>query len=265
METLFKRLQIEMQSELDLISPFGSPVKGYDEKMKVVRLAVLQLKRHLRTNPFPNKATEIQYFKEWLPSLCKQYIYFTVLYELECSRITSDSENFFNYLESEKKRITAFLTEHRGLYFYYILDKSDKDELLFVRTPLPETGDFVEREEDSCRDSLILSELLAYEEYKKVLKEETGLATESKANSSSKLKFIGTKAEAVELITLIYEANLFENTLEQLKESFEDNTDIDLKDFTRIDNNNRVRKKSTNPLLDKFIDAAKSRINRLNP
>ena len=86
----------------------------------------------------------------------------------------------------------------------------------------------------------------------------------SKANIGSKLKYVSTKAEAVELIILLYEVKLFDNTLEQLIKLFEDNTDIDLKDFTIIDNNNRARKKSVNPLLDKFNLAAKNRINRLN-
>lgn len=266
MEALFNRLQIEAQSELEVINPNGSPVKGYDQKMKVIKLAIMKLRQHLKEHPFIDKATEIKYFKHWRPFFCRQYIYFSVLYQLECTRITCDAEAFSSYLENEKSRIAAFLLRYRELYLYFLLDKSDKDELLFVRTPLPETGDFVEKEENSCHESLILSELQAYNDYKKVLDEEIELATVSKKNNfDDKLKYIGTKAEAVELITLIYEAKLFDNTLEQLIVNFESDTNTDLKDFTRIDNNNRMRKKSTNPLLDKFIDAAKKRIKRLNP
>ncbi len=266
MEALVKRLQMEVQAELELVNPYVSPVKGYDQKMEVVKLAIMELRRHLAVHPFADKATEIKYFKHWLPHFCKQYIYFTVLFQLECARITCDAEPFFSYLENEKTRIAAFFAKHKELYLYYTLSKSDKDDLLFVRTPLPETRDFVEREEYACRDSLILSELLAYGDYKTILNGEIGLATDPKANSyRSKLKFVGSKAEAVELITLIYEAKLFDNTLDQLIKSFEDNADIDLKDFTTIDNNNRARKKSVNPLLDKFIRTARSRINRLNP
>lgn len=265
METLFKRLQIEVQSELEVINPFGTLVKGYDEKKEVVKLAIMKLKHHLAIHPFADKATEIKYFKYWLPYFWKQYIYFAILYELECNRITLDPEAFSSYLEDQKKQMAAFLVDHRDLYLYYMLGKSDKDDQLFLHTPLPETDNFPEIEENSCHESMNLSRLLAYEDYKKILNEEIDRVTGSKANTGSKLKFVSTKAEAVELITLIYEAKIFDNTLEQLIVTFESNTNTDLKDFTRIDNNNRMRKKSTNPLLDKFIDAAKNRINRLNP
>jgi len=266
MEALFNRLQIEVRSELEVINPYGSPVKGYDQKMKVVQLAIMELRHHLAVHGFTDKTTEIKYFKHWLPFFCTQYIYFALLYRQECIRITSDGETLSSYLENEKKRIAAFLTEHREIYLYYTLNKSDKDELLFARTPLPETGEFIVREENFCQASFILSELLAYEKYKSVLNGMNGQATQPKAISDgSKLKYLGTKSEAVELITLLYEAKLFDNTLDELIESFEDNTDIDLKDFTIIDNNNRNRKKSVNPLLDKFIRTARNRVTRLNP
>jgi len=266
MEALFNRLQIEVRSELEVINPYGSPVKGYDQKMKVVQLAIMELRHHLAVHGFTDKTTEIKYFKHWLPFFCTQYIYFTLLYKQECIRITSDGETLSSYLENEKKRISAFLTEHRELYLYYTLNKSDKDELLFVRTPLPETGEFIIREENFCQASFTLSELLAYEKYKNTLDKETAIAMEMKTeNSFSKLKWTGTKTEAVELIVLFHESKLFDHTLDQLKEWFEKSTGVDLKNLAIIDNNNRNRKKSASLLLDKLNQAVKNRMDRLDP
>jgi len=267
MVELVKRLQIEVQSKLDKIDPQEGPVKGYSQKIKIVKDAVIELKHYVTTHPFPDRETEIQYFKHWLPHFLKQHIYFDALFQLEWTRTNSSGiDVFYACLEDERERIADFFNKHRELYFYYVHQETHEDELLFIRTPFRDAAEIVLREENYCQASFILSELLAYENYKKILDAESGLPIEPKAAAGGrKLKYIGTKAEAVELITLIYETKLFDNTLEQLRESFEDNTDVDLKDFTRIDNNNRARKKSTNPLLEKFIEASKSRNNRLNP
>jgi len=266
MESFVKKLQIEVQLKLDEVEPKLSPVKGYDQKVKLLQDAIKELKYYLTTNPFPDKSTEVRYFKHWLLWFYKLHFYFNSLYRLECIRITCSNEEFCTYLGEERKRIANFLNEHRELYFYYILGQTAEDELKFLRTPFRDAKDFLTRDHNFCICSLILSELLAYEDYKKIIDDEIRLCGELEKNmDSDKLKFIGTKSEAVELITLLYEAKLFDNTLDELIESFEDNTDIDLKDFTIIDNNNRNRKKSVNPLLDKFIRTARNRITRLNP
>jgi hypothetical protein len=263
---LVKRLQIEVQSKLDKIDPRVDPIKGYDQKMIVVKDAVMELKHYVMAHPFPDKSTEIQYFKHWLPHFLQQHVYFNALFDLEWTRANSSSEVFYACLEYERERVAEFFNKHRDLYFYYIRQEMHEDELLFVRTPFRDASEVVLREENYCQASFILSELLAYEKYKTVLNGTNGLAMPQKIISrGSKLNYVGTKAEAVELITLIHEAKLFDNTMEQLIESFEDNTGIDLKDFTIIDNNNRARKKSVNPLLDKFIRTAKMRMTRLNP
>lgn len=271
MEALIKRLQEEVQSELEVVNSIVSPVKGYDKKMKVVKLFIMQLKHHVAVHSFPDKATEIKYFKYWLPSFYKQYIYFTYLYQLERTRITADVEPFSTYLENERKRIANFLNEHQELFFYHLLEETDKDELLFIRTPLPDANDFIKRGDNFCEACIILAELLAYDEYKKVLEEEIVRLTQHRApTEGSGLKWIGTKRDAVELIALLYEAKLFDYegrvaTLEQLKRWAKESMQVDLKDFKVIDNSNRTRKKSSTALLDKFIRAASSRENRLNP
>lgn len=271
MMELVKRLQIEVQSELDLVNPWGSPVKGYDQKMKMVKYAIVELKRHLDAHSFPDKGMEIEFFKQWLPGFYKQYIYFSVLFQLECARITSNSELFNTYLKNERCRIADFRIQHKDMYLYNLLGKTDEDEELFVRDPLPDTRDFIGQEENFCVNTVILSELLAYDDYEKVLEKELELINEMKmAVEGRKLKWIGTKSETVELAVLFYEVGLFEYsdqpaTIEQIKEWFEEKMDIDLKDFSIIDNNNRNRKKSVYPLLDKLNLAAKNRKDRLNP
>jgi hypothetical protein len=271
MKELIKRLQIEVQSELELVNPYASPVKGYDQKMKVVKYAILELKHHLDVHSFPDKSTEVEFFKQWLPGFCKQYIYFTALFHLECTRITSDSEIFNTYLKNERCEIADFRIQHKDMYLYHLLGKTDKDEELFVRNPLPDTLDFIRQEENFCGNSVILSELLAYDDYEKVLEKELELINVMKtAVEGRKLKWKGTKSDTVELAVLFYEIRSFEYddqpaTIEQIKEWFEEKMDIDLKDFAIIDNNNRSRKKSVYPLLDKLNQAAKNRWDRLNP
>src|SRR5882672_8177882 len=109
MEAFVINLQIEVQAKLDKVDPNVGPVKGYDKKIEPVEWAIIEMKHYLVKHPFPDKATEINYFKHWMPFFYKQHVYFTSLYQLELIRRTSDKEELFGYLEDEKKKITSFL------------------------------------------------------------------------------------------------------------------------------------------------------------
>ncbi|MBN9386387.1 MAG: RteC domain-containing protein [Chitinophagaceae bacterium] len=271
MKALVNRLQIEVQSRLEMVDPKSSLVKGYDQKMKVMKETIMDLKHYVAANPFSDKDTEIKYFKHWLPLFYKEYIYYTALCQLECMRISSNYEDFSIYVTSERKRIAGFLDEHRDLYFYHMLGKTDEDDALFVRTPAHEAADFLVRDENFCQASLILSELLAYEDYKKILdKRMSVIQPSTNSISNKKLKWTGTKAEAVELIVLLYETKLISHegapaTLEHLREWAEENMDVELKDFSVIEYKNRNRKITPTPLLDRMTRAYNARKDRFDP
>ena len=58
---------------------------------------IKNLKHHVAIHPFPDRATEIQYFKSWLPGFGKQYIYFHALFNLEHNKDICDSDTFLEW------------------------------------------------------------------------------------------------------------------------------------------------------------------------
>ena len=265
MESFIQSLQKELQTRLDLIDPKMSPVRGYDKKMKEARGIVLELKRYVVTHPFPDKMTEIQFFKHWLPAIYSRYIYFSSLYMLERNRITSSTEDFACCVDQEIRRVATFLREHHELYFYYKGNETDKDEWWFVCMPLPDGHDLIKLNEQFCQASLVLSQLLAYDEYKKILVKEASPTTERTTDTDDiQLDWDGTKAEAVEQICLLYETQLLKHkgmpaTQDQIRGWWKQKLSTDLNNFSVIDRKNRDRKITTSPLLDKFIRADKAR------
>jgi len=234
METLVMKLQADLQSKLDLIDPDTSPVKGYDKKIKVVRDAVLRLKEELTLHPLPDKSMEIQFFKEWLPSIYKQYVLFGCLYKLEFNRIMQSNEMFAAYLESETIRITDFMRDHQDLYFYYILGETNRDEQYFVRMGLSDGSELLRYDTHFCEASLILSQMLANVAYKTALDAESRSEEKPLVNEGITLDWAGTKAEAVEFIAAaasigLYKCNGQPATAEQIKRWMEEKQGIDLK------------------------------------
>lgn len=272
METLVTRLQSQVQSELNSSDATSTPAKRYAKNINVVKTAIQEMKPHLLLHPFPDKETEIKYFKVWLPHLYKLQLYFTSMYDLEYRRMTLEDEAFLNYMMDEKKKISDFLKDHRALYAYYILEETDGDDILFIHGPLADNNvEYLDIDENFCQASFNLAKILAYEDYRTTLDREIGAHTERKIIMEDKmLTWLGTKAEAAELIGLFYETKLFGHkgqaaTIERMKIWAKESMNVDLKYFNVIDNKNRYRKITSSPLLDRMIKASNARKDRLDP
>ncbi len=82
-------------------------------------------------------------------------------------------------------------------------------------------------------------------------------------------KWLATKSDAVELLVALHEAKCISfdaqpATLVQLRDRFEKEYGIDLSDFSNIDNNNRSRKRSLTPFLQRLRDLSNERSERLD-
>jgi len=263
MEALVKKLQMELQLKLEAVEPKLSPVKGYDQKVKLLKETIKELKHYLLANPFPDKSTEIRYFKHWLPYFYKLYFYFETLYKLESIRITSNSEEFSKYLEDERKRLTDFFTEQRELYLYYILGSTAEDELLFVRTPIRDSAEFLIRDENVCETSLTLSKLLAYDDYKKIVDEEIALFTEpdNKMNGSKlKFKWKPNKSQTAEVIYSLAKLKCIEvegqdADIMSVAAVFKESFGVDVTNIYDVHLHNKRRKKDKAPFLHAMLNA----------
>jgi hypothetical protein len=269
MEAFVRKLQMQLQEDLNAIATETNPIEGYDKRIEIVEMAIRRMKEHLSNTSFPDKDSEIQYFKFWSLPFIKLYIYYIALYNLETTRITSDKEQFLQYLGYEKKRLMVFFSEHQDLYRYFKAGRSDEDERYFTVKMPSRTTDFLTADNAFCRASLDLGELLAYEDYKIILEDEID-RTKAGNLAGKKIEIKVPKSAVAEVIGPIFELQWIyiddrPATLNELIRLVEKGLHIDLKDFSVIDNANRNRKKSTNPYLEQMIMASNGRRERLDP
>lgn len=278
MLTLVKDLQASLQEKLEAVDVHSNATKGFKAKSQLVEEAITEMKKYLLAHPFPNKGTEIEYFKHWLPSFTKLHLYFLALSDLEFSRQTHSPEDFLKHLEKEKERIASFFQAYRDLYYYHMSGETEEDDRLFVRDPVSGRKDFLEKDGNFCHHSLVLGWLLAYEEYTAVLEREIGLhASFGRPNlappdkkTPPRLQWAGTKTELVELIIVFFEGECIHvngrpATIEQLRRWAEQTFNIDLKDFAVLENAIRNRKGTPSIFLDKLRKILVSRRERLDP
>jgi len=269
MEAFMRELQMQLEKDLDGTSRGTTPVKGYDIRVKLVEIAVTQIKEYVSDHPFLNKEVEIQYFKCWILPFIKLHSYYVRLYNLEATRITSDKDELLQYIQDERKRIGSFFIAHQELYRYYRTGRTDDDERFFTFRPPSGTSDFLVADSTFCRASLVLGELLAYEEYRNVLDSEIEQLTTCNV-PGKKIELKVPKSAVTEIIVPVYELQWIwidgrPATLNELIKLAENGLHIDMKDFSVIDNANRNRKKSTNPYLEQMIQASNRRRERLDP
>ncbi|MDO6433289.1 RteC domain-containing protein [Flavitalea sp. BT771] len=271
METFVASLQNEVRDRLNNIGPEVDRLQEYYKKMEVVAHAIKKLRHHVALHPFTDKATEIQYFKSWLPRFGKQYVYFLALFKLEHNRDINDSDDFLEYLQNEKESIAEFFRSNGEFHAYCHSGSNRKDDVLFSQNYLPGTPDLWMVDEYYCEASDILAQLLAFEKYKNVINHEIRLLTGTDERSEpDDEQWLGTEAEIVELITALVAAGLVGSggkpvTMAQGKIWAERKFNVEIKNFNVTDNNNRNRKKSATPLFDKLIRAYNDRKDRLDP
>ncbi|MBN8853360.1 MAG: hypothetical protein BGO55_12520 [Sphingobacteriales bacterium 50-39] len=269
MEAFLRELQMQLERDLDAISYVATPVKGYDIRIELVEAAVIRMKEYVAHHPFVNKGQEIEYFKCWSLPFIKLHAYYVTLYNFEVIRITTGKDELLQHIESEKRRIGAFFMAHQELYRYYRAGRTDEDEKYFTFRLPSRTSDFLIANSSFCSASLILGELLAYEEYRTILENEIDRIKDS-GLAGKKIEIKVPKSAVAEVIVPIYELQWIwidgrPATLNELIKMVEKGFNIDLKDFSVLDNANRYRKKSTYPNLEKMIRVWNDRRERLDP
>lgn len=272
MKTLLAQLQERLSKELQNISDEASAVKGYDLRRNLLEEYIKELKEYVGGHPFSDKTAEIYYYKQVAPVFYQQYFYFSMLCDLELERITKDKKDFPVILQKELENTNHFLNENHELHRYFYSGQDVQDQVLFTREKFRKRRDKRDPDMDDhyCEDSRQLSLILAHEQYRIFLNKELerpDLLPGSKQPFNVECK--ATKSEVVEFITAAHESiMLYINnqpaTLIQMKEIIEHAWNIDLKDFTIIDNNNRSRKTKTAPFLTKLVTNYISRKKRLD-
>ena len=245
MKILAKQLQERLSTELKNISDEVNAVKGYDLRRDLLEEYIKELKEYVAEHPFPDKATEIHYYKHVAPVFYQQYYYFSMLHNLELERITADKKNLPSILQNELAKANHFLAENHDLHLYFYSRQDFRDEDLFTRDKSRKKRGSLSLYMDDhyCEDSRLLALILAFEQYRNFLDME--LEEPDQANippDTTNCK--ATKSDAVNLAVSMHEAKWFHKngelyTLDELIKRTERYFNKDLKDYKELDRASR--------------------------
>jgi hypothetical protein len=271
MEALVKELQGRVEDELSKIDPLRNAVKGYDNRCKIVKNSIIELKRHIAAHPFADQAAEIHCFKHVLPAFFSQYFYFVKVYNAERKRIISSKETFHHFLEDELKKLEVRLIDYGDFCHYYYAGSTKLDSYYYTRDSWeswPEDQS-VMPDEYCALGSYKASWIMADERYRQYLYREIQ-GPESTVNDSERVNvvFKGSKSAAAELSIALTAAKILyfddqPGSLVQVNKWVENFLHVDLNNIHSIDRNNRKRKKMATPFLNMLIAKYNSRSDQL--
>lgn len=120
--------EIEATPELKNINVKNPLLTG-----ELVRKSIEELKVYFKTNPFPDQAGEINFFKYEKPAIIAEQIFAQELYVIESNKPIGDKAQTDNFYTQELIYIRRVFDQNRYLYQYFQLDGTEFDEIYFCR------------------------------------------------------------------------------------------------------------------------------------
>jgi len=268
MEAFIKEVYEQLEVKLHAVSSDINAVRGYNVKTELAEAAIREVKEYLSRHPVNDKEIEIAYFKYWAPRFFKLQIFYSLQYNLERSRITiADEDSFKEYLKKEAGRLQGFLTHHEDLWIYYLLAETSRDTELFICTYPSKTEDFLTADGFYCKNSILLSKIMAYEEFLSIIeseldKIERGIegSGADKDEGINEYKWMGTKAQATEVIYALVKMKCVavggrEADIKDMALFFKEKLELDIENIYDVEMHNKKRKKEKAPFLNAMLGA----------
>lgn len=233
--------------------------------------ALETIKNFMNGYTFQDQAEEIEYFKDVIPSVLEQGFYYSTLYDLSIDKHILNRRRYRQQIGQELKAIDRFLVKNYAFYAYCLRRETEMDTYYFTRT---NRGLRVYDERVCTGPSYLLGKLLGFTRCRKDLETQLATPTNGPQQRGSgiegfQVEFTGTDADLVEVVPPVHRLKLLRiNGKEPTQEGLLDLIDglfqrSVKKNFSTIDNKNRLRKKSTHPFLDRLIEAYDQRSEEL--
>jgi len=97
------------------------------------KVALDELREIVIKEGFPDKESEIQFFKEIKPRVYSKLLYYQAVFDMESTRQKVDKKWMRQYLHQELKKILKFMKKCRVKVQYYKCNYSHLDEKYFTR------------------------------------------------------------------------------------------------------------------------------------
>jgi hypothetical protein len=267
----FEGLYAKLENALSEIWKDDSGLMAYTRSIEVIRNYIGEMQA-ARQKHVTNRDTEIEFFRRVWPKFYGRLFLNIRQHAFETARLSLPADLHLPYLAREERKVGAFFRKHREFSLYYRSGSSVLDEQFtrhYSQSRVFDPLSLVLDPEGGTVASYLAAWCLAYGEYLVWLgKEKERILHPGQAKSTNTWEWKESKTAAVELIQAQAEKGSFyingkKATATQLKMKFEEDHNIDLKDYDLLLYAADSRKMEDTPYLTKLIEAFKGRKNRL--
>lgn len=178
--------------------------------IKRCRLALVELKSMVIRYGFPDKSSEIGFFKEIKPVAYSNLLFYQTLFELESFRSIIGAEAMIQYMKNKLNEIQVYIEEHRETVQYYHCGYTFLDRFYFVRNteeiPVELRGEnYLIDEEFNTWQDYNFSVIRSNEMLQKYLnKQIVGLENPHESGELQQLNQLDWTANKIDLVELVY-------------------------------------------------------------
>lgn len=268
------KIHSELFSEIDRIAKIDSSLERAAVAGKETYDKLREILAFISTYSFETSEEEIGFYKVDLPAIFAEYYYWSKVLDLEVRKKGNSPDVIRSLTTSERSDIQRFYISNRSFFKYYFLNLNLFDIQIFKKEArgLWPFDDFAPQFDNRIpKASEIVGSHLAYEKYDAFLslEEEMLIHGNMADNGLPNIELLLSDADLVELISPVHELKLLRvdgkaPSQAELLEIVDKYLHRKIKDsFSTIDNKNRSRKKGATPLLQRLLDAASQRNERL--
>lgn len=266
----FEQIVVELDADLTTGDVSENILKKADRAIGHCKLALDGLRELVENEGFPDKTSEIQFFKTIKPSVYSKLLYYQAVFDMECARPELDKEHLRKYFQGELKKIRKYMDKHQVKVQYYRCGYSHLDEKYFLRDnkeiPIELKDSHILMDENffSWHDHTF-SVIMANEMLIEYIKDEMERLDNPGRLSIPKLKlrWTGAKIDLQELVYAIYldgSVNHGKATIIDITKAFEWIFDIELQKEIYNTQNQLAERADPVKYLTHLVDVLRRRI-----
>ena len=236
------------------------------------KIALNRLREHVIKKGFPDKDSEIYFFKKIKPGVYSKMLFYQAVFELESFRMSLDPKTYKRKLLEQQKGITSYFEEHQVKVRYYRCGFKHLDEKYFTRSepeiPVQLKNHFSLIDEafftwhDHTFSVIMAYDLLA--DFIRDVLDRLNSANEMRMPVlTSQMHWTGSKVALVELIYALQGSGMIDHGnigINELAKWFECMFNTDLKDYYRSWIEIKQRKIEPTKFIDLLQTLLRSRI-----
>ena len=262
MET-FEQIIADLEAKLAKTKSVSEKVSEQSEyAIGHCRIALNNMREHVIRYGFPDKQSEIYFFKNFKPKVYSKLLFHQAVFDLEINKNEADSNGLEAYYRKELDKISDFMDQNKVKVQYYRCNFKYMDEKYFLRdapeipVQLKKNHVLMDEKFFTWHDHTF-STIMAYDMLVGYILEEISKlkapVTQSNVLVYSGMTWTGDHTNVVELIYALKESRMINDgnvSLKQLARWFEMGFNIDLKDFYHTWQEIKRRKVERTKFLD---------------